>query len=126
MNLLLKTIKYFLRLNFGNFLDEGSFPPSLEAKVMYIFNWVLEFTILALPFAVCFLLMVDPCTPPFLLSFSQSCAKITWISGGWEILVVLFEACVALQALTAAFPCVCCLLFGGIVAILDYFHVLKR
>lgn len=93
---------------------------------MSIFLYVAEFTGIVAPFAVLILIMIDPCTPPFLLSFHAGCADIAWISGDLKIFVVLFEAWVTLQLFSAGAPWVYYILFAGIVSILDYFQVLKR
>lgn len=96
INVNIPSSEYFCTkfLKFDKLYIEGeSIRTSIAAKLMFIFLYSTEFTVMAAPFAVCFLLMVDPCMPPFLLSFSPSCSAISWAPPGREIFVVLFEAC---------------------------------
>lgn len=98
---------------------------SLEARVMFFFLCLAQFSCILMPFAVIALLSVDPCMPPFLLSMFH-CTEISWTSPGAEIFVLIFEAWMALQLFTAGTPWVFYILFAGIVAILDYFKLLKK
>ncbi|OXA47974.1 hypothetical protein Fcan01_17295 [Folsomia candida] len=105
--------------------DGESMKTSLEARVMFFFLCLAQFSCILMPFAVIALLSVDPCMPPFLLSMFH-CTEISWTSPGAEIFVLIFEAWMALQLFTAGTPWVFYILFAGIVAILDYFKLLKK
>ncbi|XP_035715556.1 uncharacterized protein LOC118438863 [Folsomia candida] len=114
-------------LNFErDLLQEGeSISTSITTKLMFIFIYLTEFTVMAVPSAVCLLLMVDPCVPPFLLSFSPSCSTISWMPPGREIFVVLFEAWMALQLFSSGATWAFFIFFAGIVAMLNYFQLLE-
>lgn len=107
------------------YVDGENVKPSIEARVMYFYLCLLDFTTLIMPFAVITLLILNPCMPPFILS-TFHCAEISWMSPGPEIWVVLFEAWMALQLSRAGPTWVFCILFPGIVAILDYFQLIIR
>lgn len=98
---------------------------SFEGKVMSLFVYVAEFTIIFVPLAIIFLLLVDPCTPPFILSMSPNCNEISWMSPGPEIFVVLFESWMGLQLFSGT-AWVFYILFAGIVEVLDYFQLLEK
>lgn len=98
---------------------------SLEARVMFVYLCLAESTCIIIPFGVTALLIMDPCTPPFLLSTFR-CAEISYTSAEPKIFVVLFEAWMSLQLFFAGSTWVFCILFPGIVAILDYFHFTIR
>lgn len=105
---------------------EDSPSTSLEVRAMLIFFYVADFSMMAIPMFVFLLLVVDPCTPPFLLSSSAGCLGIAGISQGPKFFIALFEAWVALQLIYSGAFCILDVMFTGIVAILSYCQLLGR
>ena len=78
------------------------------------------------PFCIPILIFVDPCTPPFLLSMTEGCRDIEWVTLRPEMLVVLFDAWMGLCIYVTGTTCIFFILFIGTTTMLDYFHILKR
>lgn len=98
---------------------------SLAEKGMGAFTRTYELTEILIPFAIVFLLTMDPCTPPFLLSTSEQCHEISLMKFGPEIFIVLIEAWLVVQILCAGTPWMFYILAPGIVGLLNYFQLLK-
>lgn len=117
--------RYVIALIFTDFIKgEGKLTTSSQAEAMFVFFHLLKHNYYLIPLAVLGLLLIDPCTPPFIMSKSVSCSTIRW--NGWVILIPLFE--------THLCACFCYIgtasfvynLMAGISSLLSYFQLLER
>lgn len=79
---------------------------------------------IALPLAIFCLILVRPCTPPFLGSMLTSCSEISWF--GPAIFLPLFELWIAIEVFVTGSLYIDFGLTVGIITLLNFFRVLER
>lgn len=91
---------------------------------MLAFYIILDHSYYLIPVAVFGLILVNPCTPPFILSMSAGCSEISWC--GWVILIPVLEMYLSLCFFYVGTASIVYNLFAGISSILNYFQLLDR
>ncbi|OXA54829.1 GTPase Obg [Folsomia candida] len=100
---------------------------NLETKVIKLFIHISFYSVIGVAAAILGLTLMDPCSPPFLLSMKSDCASIKWITHfGLQHVVLIFETWMNVHSYVGGSLEVFYTLVVGIVCILNYFEVLRR
>ncbi|OXA46648.1 hypothetical protein Fcan01_18641 [Folsomia candida] len=101
--------------------------PNIETKLMKLFLQVTFHSIIAVILAIPGLILLDPCSPPFLLSMTEYCASVTWTGSiGFQHFAFLFDTWMIIHVTMGGSMEIIYILFAGIVSMLNYFAELKR
>ncbi|OXA47836.1 hypothetical protein Fcan01_17249 [Folsomia candida] len=113
-------------LDFETKISEGEakLEKTLQVKAMLIFFHILKESHYLIPLACLGLTLMDPCTPPFILSMSKSCSVIRW--NGLIILIPLLETYLCFCVFYIGTTPIVYNLFAGISSMLSYFQLLER
>ncbi|OXA49376.1 hypothetical protein Fcan01_15930 [Folsomia candida] len=103
---------------------EEKLKTSVQTKGMFVFFHILKHNYYLIPLAVLGLILIDPCTPPFLLSMSTNCSAIRW--NGWVILIPLIETYICACFFYIGIVAIVYNLFAGISSLMSYFQLLER
>ncbi|OXA47716.1 hypothetical protein Fcan01_17514 [Folsomia candida] len=103
--------------------DRENMKMSLLARAMALFMHVAHFSVIAVPMAAFALILVRPCTPPFLLSLSNQCEGIVWY--GPAIIIPLFELWIGLQFFITGTVWSFFGIFVSVVTLQTYFRILN-
>ncbi|OXA45026.1 hypothetical protein Fcan01_20122 [Folsomia candida] len=99
----------------------------MEAKLMKLLIQLTFFTAFFVSLSIPCLLLLDPLSPPFILSMKKDWGNICWTSGlGFQHLVILLEAYMAMHIVVGGSVEISYVLIAGIVTLLNYFDVLRR
>ncbi|OXA48790.1 hypothetical protein Fcan01_16393, partial [Folsomia candida] len=99
---------------------------NLETKLMMHFLHLTFYSIFAVPIAKLGLILLDPCSPPFLLSMRGDCSSIDWTkSFGYQNLILIFDVLMDIHVFVGGSLEIVYNFFTGIVCLLNYFAVLR-
>lgn len=88
---------------------------------------LVYYTIFAVPVAKLALILLDPCSPPFLLSMWVDCSSVKWTkSFGYQNLILIFDIWMNIHAFIGGSFEILYVYLTGIVCLLNYFDVLRR
>ncbi|OXA48789.1 hypothetical protein Fcan01_16394 [Folsomia candida] len=100
---------------------------NLETILMKLLLQLVYYTIFAVPVAKLALILLDPCSPPFLLSMWVDCSSVKWTkSFGYQNLILIFDIWMNIHAFIGGSFEILYVYLTGIVCLLNYFDVLRR
>lgn len=109
------------------YLGKSDLSVNLETKLMMHFLHLTFYSIFAVPIAKLGLILLDPCSPPFLLSMRGDCSSIDWTkSFGYQNLILIFDVLMDIHVFVGGSLEIVYNFFTGIVCLLNYFAVLRR
>ncbi|OXA49146.1 hypothetical protein Fcan01_15418 [Folsomia candida] len=124
----IQTINSFLHFEDWIFRDLSAHhdvPQSLVAKATKAFLWLIEISIPLVCLFHFVLLLIVPCTPPFILSMSASCSANAHNSLA-RVVIHLFESWMLTHTVYTADLFILFVFCCGIVSLLTYYKLMER
>ncbi|OXA38431.1 hypothetical protein Fcan01_26876 [Folsomia candida] len=124
----IQAINSFLHFEDWMFRDLSSHhdvPPSLVAKATKAFLWLVEISVPLVGLFHFVLLLIVPCTPPFILSMSASCSADSHNSFV-RLVIHFFESWMLTHTVYAADLFILFVFCCGIVSLLTYYRMMQR